>query len=150
MNAMNYLAITSWIDFLKLPYSLPIKEGWNIPDYPVVPRTHTSIVFLYSIKNKCHAEVRIAMQDGFSVGSFSFMVGGGGSSGDGGSSFAPGRKWGEFPSHNAADLFYSRDLLKHLIDKGKYSIKHKKLTEPCIKELIKHINSINLQMELFA
>lgn len=150
MNASEYIAKTAWIDSLELPCSLPIKEGCNVPNYPVVSKEQIQIAFQYAVKNKCQAEVRIAIQDGISVGGINYMVGGGGSEGDGGRAFSPGRKWGEFPSSTAADLYYSRYLLKCLIQKSEYSSKHKKLIEPCLKELIKHIDSINFQLELFA
>ncbi len=153
INYNDFLNNTSWVKSLKLPCSLPIKDGWNIPDYPVIASDMAEQTFFYYKRNYCFAEVRITVQDEIPVGGINHMVGGGGSCGDGGGGFAPGRKWGEFETFEAADLYYSRELLECLISKGEYSEKHKRLTDPCIKKLIEHINSINvlnIQLELFA
>jgi hypothetical protein len=149
LKPSEYLSRFEWIKSLELKPSLPIKEGCDCPDYPIILDSKSKAIFFYEQKNKCRAEVRIALQDNYAVGSFDFMVGCG-SEGDGGEGFAPGRKWGEFSSLDAADLYYSRYLLERLIHKSNYSPRHKRLTEPCIKKLIEHIQSIKLQLELFA
>jgi hypothetical protein len=148
MDTLDLTKSFTWIEDLKLPYSLPIAEGSNCPDYPVVMNKKKHIIiFLYEKKNKCCASVSLALQDGFWVGGIYFMVGGGGCEGDGGRCFAPGRKWGEFRYKEHADLYYSYSLLRGLIHYGEHSSHHKKLISPCLEELIKHINSISFQLE---
>ena len=147
MKTESFIENNKWIEELVKPFSSgDLETGMH---YPTL-QNFIKPSFIYKKEYKCFAIVTVGIQDNIPVGSYEYQIGCS-NVGDGGHCFAPGRKWGEFNRKRDADLYYSYELLKALVKKSEYSLRHRGLVHGCVNELMQHINSLlEIQLELFA